>query len=436
METVFRLYQNIGDGQSENILEAIMHNDCKYVIDYYQAGFDIKLVDEKGETLLHKAARNDYFEIVDLLIKLGVDPNIRNNYRETPLHLAVQFKNSQVVDKLLFEGAAVNAQNRKKVSPLHLAASRGKESILHQLIAYNAKINIADENGAKPIHHGVFSGKIEIIRHLLNSGNSLIECDDRKNNVLHYACDAGDDKLVPYILRYMTVNNNRNIYQETALHRAAEKCSTATVKELLNHGYDLEAVNIYQQTPYDVAATKGNIDNAEFLQNYYQSVEYKERFERYPVHRAICANNYQLIMQLLTTEHINQFDYFAKTPIYYAIIIGSVKIVDYLYQRGARVDIVDGFNQPGLLIAIYNEDYPMIEYLLKRRAKVNEIFYGRSYLYRAILRNNYEIAKLLIDYGADVNYIDNRHRTIYSYALDYADDDLIELLVEKKALLI
>ena len=114
MENVFRLYQDVGDGRSRYILEAVMNNDCKYIIDYYRAGFDIKAVDDKGETLLHKASRNDYFEVVDLLVKLGLDVNARNNYRETPLHLAVQFKNSQVADKLLFEGANVNAQNRKK----------------------------------------------------------------------------------------------------------------------------------------------------------------------------------------------------------------------------------------------------------------------------------------------------------------------------------
>ena len=234
----------------------------------------------------------------------------------------------------------------------------------------------------------------------------------------------------------MTVNNNRNIYLETALHRAAAKCSTATVKELLNHGYDPEALNINQQTPADVAAASGRVDNAEFLQNHLASAEFKERIGNYPLHRAIRANNHQLIVQFLTTENTNQFDYFGKTPMYYAVIIGAVKIVDYLFQRGARIDVVDSFNQSALLLAIYNEDYEMIEYLLKRGAKVNEIYYGRSYLYRAIMRNNYEIVKLLIDNGADVNYIDNRHRTIYSYALDYADDDIIELLVEKKAALV
>ena len=436
MDNLLRLYQEIGDGKSTGILEAIMNNDCKYVIDYYKAGFDMKKLDDKRETFLHKAARNDHFEMVDLLIKFGSELNARNNYWETPLHLAVQFKNSQVVDKLLFAGANVNAQNRKKVAPLHLAASRGKESILHKLIAYKAKINIADENGAKPIHHGVASGKEDIISDLLNNGNSLVECDDRKNNVLHYACEAGNDKLTGYILRHMTVNNNRNIYKETALHLAAANCTVNTLKELLNRGYDPDAINIYKQKPYDVAVSKNNIDNAEFLKNYYQSGEYKERFEKYPLHRAICASNYPLFSQILNKKNAHQTDYFGKSPLYYAIIIGSVQMVRELCQKGAKIDVVDSFNQPALLIAIYNEDYDTIEYLVKQKANVNEIFYGRSYLYRAILRNNYKIAKLLIEAGADVNYIDKRHRTIYSYALDYADDDIIELLVEKKASII
>ena len=403
MDNLLRLYQEIGDGKSKGILEAIMNNDCKYVIDYYKAGFDMKKLDDKRETFLHKAARNDHFEMVDLLIKFGSELNARNNYWETPLHLA---------------------------------ASRGKESILHKLIAYKAKINIADENGAKPIHHGVASGKEDIISDLLNNGNSLVECDDRKNNVLHYACEAGNDKLTGYILRHMTVNNNRNIYKETALHLAAANCTVNTLKELLNRGYDPDAINIYKQKPYDVAVSKNNIDNAEFLKNYYQSGEYKERFEKYPLHRAICASNYPLFSQILNKKNAHQTDYFGKSPLYYAIIIGSVQMVRELCQKGAKIDVVDSFNQPALLIAIYNEDYDTIEYLVKQKANVNEIFYGRSYLYRAILRNNYKIAKLLIEAGADVNYIDKRHRTIYSYALDYADDDIIELLVEKKASII
>jgi ankyrin repeat protein len=42
----------------------------------------------------------------------------------------------------------------------------------------------------------------------------------------------------------------------------------------------------------------------------------------------------------------------------------------------------------------------------------------------------------LVEFGADVNYIDSRHRTIYSYALENASEDIIEILVEKKASLV
>jgi ankyrin repeat protein len=57
-------------------------------------------------------------------------------------------------------------------------------------------------------------------------------------------------------------------------------------------------------------------------------------------------------------------------------------------------------------------------------------------LYRAILRNDYEMVKLLIDYKADVNYIDDKHITIYSYAMEYASDEIIELLLSKKVALV
>ena len=41
------------------------------------------------------------------------------------------------------------------------------------------------------------------------------------------------------------------------------------------------------------------------------------------------------------------------------------------------------------------------------------IYYGHVSLAGGF-ENNYELSKLLIDYGADVNYIDSRHRR-YSY---------------------
>ena len=95
-------------------------------------------------------------------------------------------------------------------------------------------------------------------------------------------------------------------------------------------------------------------------------------------------------------------------------------------MKGARLNNIDEYNQSALLLSVYSENNQLVEYFLSKKADPNEIFYNRSYLYRAVLKNNFEMTKLLVKYGADVNYVDGRHRTIYSYAMEYADDDIID----------
>lgn len=433
MDAIYRLYKNTGDGSSKNILQAIMNNDCCYVIDYYELGKDILYSDKKGDTFLHKACRNDNFDIIDLLLKLGCDVNARNNNLETPLHLAVQFRNAEASQKLLLEHANPNAFNKQKVAPLHIAASRGDVDILNLLLNYGAKLNISDYNGEKPIHYAVKSGKIEMIRHLLSSGASLVECDDRKNTALHYACQKGDENIVAYILRHMTITNFPNIYKETPMHLAAVYCTPTTIALLLEKGYDLDSINNNGNTPIDEARLNGNKINYDYLINAKRSSEYKEKYLDYKMHRAVCENKYEYLVQFVNSQNINDFDYFGKSMMYYAIICGNLKITKFLYKKGAKIDIVDDHRQPALLIAVYAEHFNVIKYLLTLPVDVNEIFYGRSYLYRAILRNNYEMASILIEAGANVNFIDSKHRTIYSYAIDYASDDIIDLLIRRKA---
>lgn len=436
METIERLYANIGNNDSTDIISAVMNNDCAYVISYFKRGLDINTIDARLENLLHKASRNDNYEVFDLLIRLGVDMNAKNRYLETPMHLAVQFKNYDIVNALILYNANINVPNKKGIYPIHLAALSGKEQILNCLIDNGAKTNVSDENGLKPIHYAVRSGKKEIIRCLLNNGASLMECDDRKNNVLHHACEKGKDELVSYILRHMVVSDTFNIYKETPLHLASVNCTTTTLNALINAGYDLQAKNANGQTPYDMALESGITENATFLQEARRGASYREHYLKYPLHRAVYNKQYTFLMENVNDTNINSFDYYGKTLLYYAITVGSLKIMKFLLERGARMNNVDELNQSALLIALYTENVPALKLLLELGADPNEIFYHRSYLYRAIIRNNYEVVEMLINYGADVNYTDNRHRNIYSYAIECATDDIIELLIKNKATLV
>ena len=330
-------------------------------------------------------------------------------------------------------GANVNCQNKKKITPLHLASKGGKIEIINLLIANQAKISANDENGVKPIHYATMSGKEEIIRILLNNGASLNDFDNRKNTVLHYACRAGDDNLVQFIVRYLSITDIRNIYGESALHIACQYCQKETVELLIKNGYDPELKNNNHQTPLEVALKANVKENSDYLKDYIISREYKKILKSEEVYHAALTGDYQYLIQKVNELNVNDFNTYGRSLLYYAILSESLQVVEFLVNKGANIHVVDEYKHSALLIAMYTENEKIIEFILKNGANVNEIFYNRSFLYRSVIRDNYEITKLLIDYNADLTYIDNKFRTVFSYALEYASDDIIELLVEKGA---
>ena len=57
-----------------------------------------------GETALHYLAVENYADAVQLLIDLGADVNVRNNFGKSPLQEAVQVGAAQTVDVLCRAG--------------------------------------------------------------------------------------------------------------------------------------------------------------------------------------------------------------------------------------------------------------------------------------------------------------------------------------------
>lgn len=427
----FDLYEKIGDNSSKDIIDAVMRNDCKFIINYYKLGNDINVLDERKETLLHKASRNNNYEVVDLLISLGVSVDSLNINGDTALHFAVKLKNNDIALKLILDGANVNVQNKKMVAPLHLASTNCDLNIINILINHGARINITDENGLHPIHYAVKSGDIKTIKSLLELGSSLFATDLRKNSILHYACESGNDELVSYLLTKIKMTDFKNIYGQTALHLASINCTIKSIKSLIDLGYHLEIKDNNGDTPYDLALNNNKEENADFINKYLNSSEYREHFAKYVLHNAVCNNNYQYVLENINHINANGLDYFGRSLMYYALINENVRIVKHLYSMYARIKNVDSYKHSALLIAIYTANLEIIEFLLQKGANPNDNFSDKSYLYYAISQNNIDLVKLLLNYGADISYIDNFHRTIYSYALEYACDEIIEFLLSK-----
>jgi hemoglobin len=113
-----------------------------------------------GRTLLHFAAGAGCLEMVALLLRLGVDPDVQDAGGHTPLYRVANECGSgagpEIVRALVRAGADVNAcAGVTRATALHMAARRGFVEIARALIECGAKIDARDRKGDTPLQRAV-----------------------------------------------------------------------------------------------------------------------------------------------------------------------------------------------------------------------------------------------------------------------------------------
>lgn len=138
---------------------------------------DPALVRERyaGRTLLHAASAQGNLTMVELLLRLGADPNAQDGGGHTPLYcLANEYRASDggdVVRALAQSGANVNANDGvKHCTALHMAARRGNLEIAEALLDCGADIDARDSLGDTPLRRSVNCDQIQVASLLLAKG--------------------------------------------------------------------------------------------------------------------------------------------------------------------------------------------------------------------------------------------------------------------------
>jgi ankyrin repeat protein len=156
-------------------------------------GADITFRD--GTTALHYAVRNNWEDIVKLLIKKGI--NIETKIPMSPfvniepklgtaLHVAASNGNVEIAEMLIAamkvriaedvqdESLHANllkfyteAEDWQELTPLHHACQRGKIDMVKLLEAFGVEMNASTSIGYTPLHYAAIEGKEEVIEFLL-----------------------------------------------------------------------------------------------------------------------------------------------------------------------------------------------------------------------------------------------------------------------------
>jgi ankyrin repeat protein len=196
-----------GDSLGQQVAAAAKADDRKALAALIKQGADVNVPQSDGATALHWAAHWDDGEAADLLLRAHARVDVSNEYGATPLSLAAlngsptmiarllkaradpngrlqsgetvlmtaaRTGNADAVKLLVAAGAKVDAQESTygQTALMWAAAERHRDAIL-ALLAGGAHVNATSRNGYSAILFGARTGDVDIVRVLLDGGASI-----------------------------------------------------------------------------------------------------------------------------------------------------------------------------------------------------------------------------------------------------------------------
>ena len=171
------------------------NSKTKEIIKVIKAGADINVDNNFGNSL-HYAIHYKNIEIINLLIKLGI--NFTNYAGISPLHRAISTNNLEIVNILLNENVEVNTIEIGGQTHINHAIRKNNKEIIKALLLAGAKVNVSDRDGVTPLHNYTLSNNYdrEILDMLIEAGANINAGDKLGKTPLDYARRAKREDIV------------------------------------------------------------------------------------------------------------------------------------------------------------------------------------------------------------------------------------------------
>lgn len=427
--------------------ESFTESDADSILEY----IDINAIDNEGKTFLHHACFSNKVKPIQWLIRKGIDKDIEDYNGETPLIMSIKNGCFESFHRLLQVGIDVDRQNRYGRTAVQETLLQKNPKFFNAIRNHSKDLNLRDKKGRNLLFDVVLSenisllkevlledinktlldkeGKpaflldsvienINVFKELINDGIDIGLKDKNGNNLLFY---LGQSEHLNFELFEYAFKNNIDI------HSVNTHGNTILLELIIMLG------NLNIEDLKDLKKEEGILYMIEKILEHKIDIDLKNTQGQSALIMAVQQNNFNLVKMLIEyNADIDITNTEGDTGLSIAAIRGKEysKIIDLLLLHGALIDIKDTNNETIIeklidiilhsknakkiemdLLRRINEDTDYSRILTKILSKVSFSKFGLTskdepYFFVPVVYENYNLVRLLVQSGADMNQAD------------------------------
>ncbi|KLI53747.1 ankyrin [Brachyspira hyodysenteriae] len=262
------------------------------------------------------------------------------------------------------------------------------------------------------------------------------------------ALQYGDKKMVTELLSYGANVDQTYVDNDSPLKTASAKGYLELVKEFIKRGADVNFIGEGNIDALHSAVMSTNENSLKIMKELLEAgaeVDLEYGWEEpvpilfetigYVGESKCYLDKFKMLAEY--GADINYVDSYGYPLIRYAVKSGCLDIVKYLVEKGIdpamKYELKEYYpnvNISLLASTLYNSDTEMAKYLIEQGADVNTPIPsedGYPLLLQAIDNGNTSLVKLLIENGADTTVVNKEKKTVFDIAREKGYDDIVAL---------
>lgn len=405
------LNEDLNENLNEDLITACKEGDREKARELIDRGADVNAIDKGGQTTVMCAIHAVDIDIglIDDLIDRGADVNAKDSKGMSALRYAILKKRRYAAKKLIDRGADVHERDengdtllKEVCATVFEEKNMGKGYIwgdpgglVEKLVTNGVNINerVVKSNGKTLLIATCEEGNIELAKILIDRGADINARDADGGTALIEACKKGNIELAKILIDNGANVNARDMYGNTALiYTCKGEDEIELAKILIEAGATVNAVNRSMDTALKEACEKENKELAKILIKEGADVNLKNKVGRIA------------------------FDFIDSISVKRELGLYSKQYMDEEVQK--EVDKENSMNVAKGKAKDESKDIEVLD------------FFGDTALKKACKAGDMIQVKKLIEAGADINVVCGDGKTVFMWACEQKNEELIKALLD------